>query len=515
MCKVLILFLLLLVPSVHLNAQTLPAIEWEVALGGSEYDSAQKCAQTSDGGYIVAGGTQSHDGQVTNYHGMADGWVVKLDDFGMIQWQRALGGTESDAMAAIQQTSDGGYICAGYTASNNGDVSGNHGLMDAWVVKLDHLGEVQWQKCLGGSGYELAYDVQQTADGGYLVSTQSTSSDGEVPINHGLADAWIVKLDAAGDITWQTSLGGSGYDYLYGILTMQDGRSVLAGGSTSNDGDVSGNHGGYDFWVVELDAFGLITWQTMLGGSANELASGIAMADDGGILLAGYTLSNDGDVSGNHGESDLWVVKLNANGGLIWQQCFGGTLVENGRALSQTGDGGMVVLGYTDSEDGNVTGNHGGSDAWMLKLNGAGELIWQMPLGGSAMEMGSDVHQTSDGGYILCNLSRSSDGDVSLNQGAEDAWMVKLNADEVGLNEFTAPRYLAWPNPATDQIRITSRAHLPNVQVSLADATGRSVLAMSMTGTTLTCEVGDLARGAYMLTLRSSQGTWSCRLLLE
>lgn len=270
----------------------------------------------------------------------------------------------------------------------------------------------------------MTYDIAQTADGGYLVSTQTDSNDGDVSFNNGLHDAWIVKLNAAGNITWQTSIGGSGYDYLLSILTMLDGRFVLAGGSTSNDGDVSGNHGGYDYWLIELDALGGIVWQTMVGGSANELAGGLARVGDGGFLLSGYTLSNDGDVSGNHGESDIWVVKLDGGGGLIWQRCYGGTLAENGAALSQTGDGGMVVLGYSDSNDGDVNGNHGGRDSWVLKLNGTGDLLWQMPLGGSEMEMGSDVHQTTDGGYVLSNLSRSSDGDVSLNQGAEDAWVV-------------------------------------------------------------------------------------------
>ena len=496
-------------------AQMAPAIEWEEALGGSQYDSALECAQTSDGGYIAIGSSQSDDGHVTGNHGMADGWVVKLDAFGAIQWQRSFGGTGSDSMKAIQQTTDGGYICAGYTASNNGDVSGNHGLMDVWVVKLDAGGVVLWQKCLGGSGYDLTYDIAQTADGGYLVSTQTDSNDGDVSINHGLHDAWIVKLNAAGSIMWQTSIGGSGYDYLLSILTLEDGKFILAGGTTSNDGDVSGNHGGYDYWVIELDSLGGIIWQTLVGGSANELAGGLAQAGDGGFLLSGYTLSNDGDVSGNHGGSDTWVVKLDASGGLIWQRCFGGTLNENGAALAQCADGGMVVLGYSDSDDDDVSGNHGGRDSWLLKLNGMGDLQWQLPLGGSQMEMGSDVHQTADGGYVVSNLSRSIDGDVSLNQGAEDAWVVKLDAEQVGVQEFQALDHTLWPNPANDQLMITSRLPQALSLVSITEVSGRTVLTTAMSGTTLACDVSSLNSGTYMITIRSALGIWNSRFLIE
>lgn len=515
MTKSIILSGLSLYAANHAVAQPLPMITWEEALGGTLYESALECSQTADGGYILAGSSQSNDGHVTGNHGMADGWVVKLNSFGMIEWQRAYGGSGSDSFAKIRQTNDAGYICAGFTASNNGDVSGNHGLMDVWVVKLDAIGGIEWQRCLGGSDYELSYDVVQTANGGYLVSTQTSSSNGDVTINHGLHDAWIIKLDASGNIVWQTSLGGSGYDYLLEIQTTLDGRSILAGGSTSNDGDVSGNHGGYDFWVVELDPSGAIIWQRMLGGSFNELAGGLDLANDGGILLSGYTLSNDGDVSGNHGESDVWVVRLAAEGGLTWQQTFGGTLAENGAALVQTGDDSMVVIGFSDSDDGDVTGNHGGRDVWLFKLNGAGDLIWQKPLGGSAMEMGADVDQTADGGYIACGLSRSIDGDVSLNQGAEDAWVVKLDPDDVGIEELPVLEIIVSPNPLTDELHVTSLTLLHDAYVVLIDASGRSVLTLPVAGTSFMCEVGGLARGAYTLTIHLPYGTWSSHIILE
>ena len=169
-----------------------------------------------------------------------------------IEWQKSLGGTNDENAYSIQQTADGGYIAAGYSKSSNGDVTGNHGFYDYWVVKLDGAGNIQWQKCLGGTSYDQAFSIQQTADGGYVVAGWSYSNDGDVTGNHGGDDYWVVKLDTAGIIQWQKSLGGTNDDYAQSIQQTADWGYVIAGGSGSNDGDVTGNHGGADYWIVKL-----------------------------------------------------------------------------------------------------------------------------------------------------------------------------------------------------------------------------------------------------------------------
>jgi len=239
-----------------------PNIEWQKCLGGSNDDEAYSVQQTSDGGYIVAGSTRSNDGDVSGNHEEVwwlvwDFWVVKLDRYGDIEWQKCLGGSDSDWAESIQQTNDGGYIVAGYTGSNDGDVSGNHGEKDFWVVKLDRYGDIEWQKCLGGSGGggsggDYAYSVQQTSDGGYIVAGETWSNNGDVSGYHGGGDVWVVKLDRYGDIKWQKCLGGSSWDWAYSIQQTNDGGYIVAGLTRSNDGDVSGNYGEKDFWVVKL-----------------------------------------------------------------------------------------------------------------------------------------------------------------------------------------------------------------------------------------------------------------------
>ena len=351
-----------------------------------------------------------------------------------IAWQKCLGGSNDDMAYSIKQTGDGGYIVAGKTESNNGDVSGNHSSGDdARLVKLDASGTIVWQKCYGGASYECANSVYQTSDGGYAFAGEVMSNNGDVSGNHGGNDAWVVKLDASGTIAWQKCLGGSGDDKAFSILQTNDGGYIVAGSTNSNDGDVSGNHGGVvDAWVVKLSASGAIAWQKCLGGSGVEIAYSIQQTSDGGYIVAGFTTSNDGDVSGNHGSIDVWVVKLDASGAIEWQKCLGGSGEDYAYSIQQTSDGSYIVAGVTTSTNGDVSGNHGGYDAWVVKLNASGSKVWQKCLGGSGIDMAISIQQTSDGGYIVAGYTASTNGNVSGNHCGDDAWVVKLNPDDSG-----------------------------------------------------------------------------------
>ncbi|MDR2354519.1 MAG: hypothetical protein LBF22_15460 [Deltaproteobacteria bacterium] len=287
-----------------------PNIEWQKSFGGRESDYAYSIQQTSDLGYIIAGRSDSNDGDVKGNHGYADYWIVKLDKQGTLQWQKSLGGRDFDLANNIQQTSDGGYIIAGYSGSNDGNAMMNHWAFDYWIVKLDSQGNIQWQKFFGGSGYDYANSIQQTSDGGYIIAGNSDSKDGDVKRNHGKVDYWILKLDSLGTLQWQKSLGGSRWDYAHSIQQTSDGGYIISGISESNDGDVTGNHGDGDYWIVKLDSQGNIQWQKSLGGSKHDLASSIQQTSDGGYIIAGRSESNDGDVTGNHGKFDYWIVKL-------------------------------------------------------------------------------------------------------------------------------------------------------------------------------------------------------------
>lgn len=410
-----------------------PSIQWQKTLGGANHDRAHCIQQTIDGGYIIAGEITSNDGDVTGFHGDYDCWIVKLDVNGNIKWQKALGGTGQEVAYSIQQTKDGGFIVAGWTTSNDGDVTGNHGGGDYWVVKLDANGNIVWQKTLGGTNGECANSVQQTTDGGYIVSGLAGSRDGDVTGVHGIyADYWIVKLDANGNILWQKALGGYDVDVPYSIKQTTDGGYIVAGYTTSKDGDVTGFHGGSaDSWIVKLDANGNKLWQKTLGGTCTQTANSIKQTTDGGYIVAGYTCSNDGDVTGLHaGSIDCWVIKLDTKGNILWQKTLGGSGHEFGQSIQQSKDGGFIIAGDGGSNDGDMAGSIGG--IWIVKLDANGNKLWHRRLGGTAGELinTGGMQQTTDGGYVVAGTTSSNDGDVTANHGNPpkyDFWIVKLN----------------------------------------------------------------------------------------
>src|SRR5579883_1509082 len=301
-----------------INAQqTAPSIQWEKALGGSDYDVAYDIQQTSDGGFIIAGTSNSNNGDVTGNHDSSDYWIVRLDASGIIQWEKSYGGSGDEIAQSIIQTNDGGYIVAGWSDSKDGDVHGNHGGYDYWVVKLDNSGGIQWDSSYGGSGFDFAYSIVETNDGGYVIGGISNSQNGEVTGNHGGYDYWIVKIDSNGAMKWEKSYGGSGDDgYISdeiignNLQKTNDGGFVLAGSSNSNDGDVTGHHGNVtypDYWIVKIDGTGTMQWERSLGGSNVDAAKSITQTSDGGYIIAGISISNDGDVTGNHGSGDYWI----------------------------------------------------------------------------------------------------------------------------------------------------------------------------------------------------------------
>lgn len=416
-----------------------PRIAWQECLGGSAYDAANDVEKTADRGYIVAGETYSNDGNVSGNHGLRDTWVVKLDKIGDVEWQKCLGGSRFERANSVQQTDDGGYIVAGDTNSTDGDVSGNHGNFDFWIVKLDGAGNIEWQKCLGGSSYDEANSIRQTADGGYIIAGNTNSSDGDVTGNHGIEDFWVVKIDSIGNIEWQKALGGSSFDGGYSVRPTADGCYIVAGITNSNDGDVSGNHGSEDFWVVKLDSIGNIEWQKCLGGSSYDLGLSVQQTHDRGYIVAGITNSNDGDVSGNHGTEDDWVVKLDSIGNIEWQKALGGSKDDEAISIQQTMDRGYIVAGLSLSNDGDVSGNHGDADSWLVKIDCLGNIQWQKSMGGTDYDDSWSARQTAGKGYIAAGLTFSNDGDVSGNHGNGDVWVVKLNSQPSTPHRLSGP----------------------------------------------------------------------------
>jgi hypothetical protein len=447
-------------------------INWQQCYGGSDDDIGTRIAKAKDG-YYLFGTTISLDGQVTGNHGISDYWVIKTDTMGNLLWSKTYGGSSYDELKQVKPTADGGFILFGESFSTDGDVQGNHGGFDYWVVKIDSLGNLLWQKCLGGSYNELAGDFDTTPDSGFICIGAALSNDGDVTGNHGNYDYWVVKLDKNGNIKRETCFGGSFPDLGLSITSTNDGGAILSGWTGLNDGDVQCNyHGGQsDAWIVKLDSTGSIEWQQCYGGSQDEDIYLTIPLSDGGYLCAGNTTSNDGDVSGNHGLHDFWVLKIDHWGNLLSQKCFGGSDMEDPNFMKATSDGNYIIGGYTLSNNGDVSGNHsdpGGSDIWLIKITPDLRLIWQQCIGGKGREEGFDLLEVGPGKYMLLG-SKYGYGYENC-YGRTDMWLVSLtDTTTIGIAEINQDKnpLLVYPNPASKEVVFEYKNFQSNAETTL------------------------------------------------
>jgi hypothetical protein len=403
---------------------------WQKTLGGSQDDVSFDAVATADGSYLVAGHTSSNNGDVTGNKGWTDGWLAKLDNQGNKSWSKTFGGSGEDFITSITALPDGGFAAAGYSNSNDMDVPGNKGEFDFWILRLHNNGTVLWKKNFGGSNDDMAFAMAATPDGGFAVTGFTKSSDGDLSGlgHHGMKDIWLIKLNSSGTLQWQKTLGGSFDESSHAISITADGSIVVAGYAESTDGDLAGStiHGFHDGWIIKLNNSGTVTWKKTIGGNGNESFHSIANTIDGGLIATGYSQSNIGDVSGNRGMNDAWVVKLNSSGNIAWSKSLGGSKDDGANAVLPQGDGGFVVGGFTSSNNGDITQHHGLADVWTFKLNNNGDWVWGKTFGGSHNEAASFILSTADNNFLTGSYSISTDGDITGYHGLADYWILKF-----------------------------------------------------------------------------------------
>jgi len=305
---------------------------WEKIYGGSNDDWANSIQQTKDGGYIVAGYTESFGA------GNFDFYIIKLDAYGNKVWEKTYGGSNDDWANSIQQTKDGGYIVAGSTESFGA------GERDVYVIKLNEDGDKIWEKTYGGSNDDWANSIQQTKDGGYIVAG-STESFG------GGWDVYIIKLNEDGDRIWEKTYGRNSKDWASSIQQTRDGGYIIAGGTGSLE------LGGNDFYIIKLKTDGNVEWVKTYGGGSDDKAYSIQQTNDGGYIVAGYTRSL------GIGKADIYIIKLDIYGNKVWEKTYGGSNDDWANSIQQTKDGGYIVAGVTNSF------GAGDFDVYMIKIN--------------------------------------------------------------------------------------------------------------------------------------------------
>jgi len=516
--------LLLLGGIIYATTFSQPTIVNQKALGGSFREEIGTIALTKDGGSIAGGSSASNKSgeKSQNSRGDFDYWVVKLDKSRAIEWDKTIGGAEDDELYALQQTSDGGYILGGYSISpKSGEKSQNsRGDFDYWIIKLDNLGNIQWDKTIGGNDYDALYSLQQTSDGGYILGGSSSSNkSGEKTGNsRGSDDYWIVKLDNLGRIQWDKTIGGSNYDDLSSLQQTSDGGYILGGTSASSkSGEKTENsRGADDYWVVKLDKSGNIQWNKTIGGTASDGLFSLQQTRDSGYILGGSSASpKSGEkTQSSRGEDDYWVVKLGKLGKFQWDKTIGGSASDELFSLQQTRDTGYILGGYSySSKSGEKTENSRGSaDYWIVKMNKRGDVQWDKTIGGNNYDRLSTIKETVKNSYVMGGVSESGiSGDKTVAQrGVADSWLVWLkynppaaliaasfeNENSVAASSKNkSNEFIVYPNPAKGILHIQTNG---KTTVSLTNQSGKVLLMQIIEGNGI-INISRLTPGIYYL----------------
>jgi len=451
-----------------LNAQS-PDTAWTKTIGGTDYDLGYSVQQTNDGGYIIAGYTESYGA------GDYDVYLIKTDSSGDTLWTRTFGGTEYDPGFSVQQTTDGGYVVAGSTNSYGGS-------SDIYLIKTDSGGDTTWTRAFGGTDYDAGYFVQQTNDEGYII-TGLTLSYGA-----GGADVYLIKTDSSGDTLWTKTFGGYEWEYGFSVQQTIDDGYIVTGFTDSYGAGVD------DVYLIKTDLNGDTLWTRTYGGYNHDAGYFAQQTADGGYIVAGTTESY-----GSGGE-DVYLIKTNSGGDAMWTKIIGGTEYDGGHSIQQTIDGGYIVAGYTQSY------GSGGSDVYLIKTDSSGDTLWTKTIGGIQNDTGEFIRQTADAGYIVIGST------VSYGAGYSDIYLIKLEPEtgielEAVENPLVALESID-PNPFSSDLSIT--CSIPDqtiVELAIFDLSGRLVEELindqlpAGSHTSMWSPSQDMPNGCYLVVL--------------
>ena len=510
--------IILLLSVVTIYAQD-PNILWQRTIGGSGDEELRVSISTLDGGFLIAGPSKSNisGDKSENNIGEDDYWIVKLSSTGNIEWDNTIGGNDLDRVESIIQDVDGGYVIGGWSGSNiSGDKNENcRGFYDYWIVKLNSLGIIQWQKTIGGSNRDILNNIIQTNDGGYFLGGTSNSnisgekSEDSIDFSD---DYWVLKLDNSGNIEWQNTIGGNSEDMLESVLQTPDGGFLLAGHSRSgiSEDKTEINQGNYDYWIVKVNHLGNIEWQNTIGGDDGDILTNVTQSYDGGYLLVGESWSTmSGDkTENNYGDSDYWIIKIDETGSIEWQNTIGGNEADGCLDTYSDFDGSYWIVGFSSS---NISGDktvpsNGSIDIWLLKLNNSGEILNQYSIGGSHSDYSGSINRTTDNKIFLGGNSRSDiSGDKTENSiGENDYWVLKLD-DLLGTTEHLLATGIAlYPNPAKNTLQLNTQDQTID-QINIYTMTGSKVLQLEVGTVSPTIDVSSLATGVYYVQLYSGK----------
>ena len=442
-----------------------------------------------------------------------------MDNDGNIKWSRCYGGTYNDYFLNIISLSNGNYIIAGRTESNDGDVTGFHGGADIWILEIDSVGNILWQKCYGGSAGESLQPPSggstfiKTSDNGFLVSVQSNSTDGDITQHNGGPldlDAWIFKIDSVGNLEWQKTIGGSNEELGVAITEAGSKKYLAAISTLSTDGDLTGLTllGNIDILLVQLDSTGNISDKRIYGGSSQDIINRIIKCSDGGFFMAGTTISYD-DVNG---AGTGWGIKLDESLDIQWSYRFGCANGGPETAMNciETPDSGFILCGFHDGDCAdNLNPTYGHEDYWCAKTNANGQFEWQEAFGGNAGDECFNLSVLPDGRVFLAGFTNSANGLVTGFKGISDGWIVALNnySQIPYLNNSFENEVKLYPNPFTDNclIELTEKTDVIN-QLQVFNYVGDLIQKISPISNKYEFSRKNLSTGIYCFSIITKKG---------
>lgn len=414
------------------------SVSWIQNIGGSSEEEAKCILPTSDGGLLVSGYSYSNDGLLINNKGFQDGWLVKTNSEGYIEWQKNIGGDGADVIEEAKEVEDG-YIVCGWSASTTSTFVTSNGLEDGFVAKINKTGSVIWKKSLGGTLMDKFFDIEILDNGdvvavGYLMSPEVTLSHST---HKGQLDLWVVRFNSDGQLVWQNAYGGSDDDFAYNITRTKDNKLIIAGSSDSMDGAVGTTQGEWDCWLVQLNLNGDLEWSNKFGYGNNEEIIDLLEYNNSYYIIGN---SNSSGRTDSHGHYDAWIVQTDLNGNYINDFSFGSSENDLIYGAVATANG-IFISGQSESSH--------STDGWIMQIDGNGSVITSQLIGGSEYDILRDIAVREDAIFIT-GTSFSSDGDMTQNFGESDILVAKLDDSKREIPQ----QIQIFPNPAADNITL-------------------------------------------------------------
>ena len=530
--------LIFILPALLLFSNIVPGqlqINWQQSYGGSDYEDAQNIIQTEDG-YFVIGSTPSNDGHVSYNHGGGDYWIVQIDDMGNLLWEKTFGGSSGEFLYnGFYAFNTNDIYLVGHSGSTDGDISFDpyDGETNLWIVRISNEGDIIWDRKVG-SPIGLWYNKwgNPTDDGGVICAAQVDYPGGDVTTYYGGYDAWIIKLKSNGETDWDFTMGTSESEIINEVVQTSDGGYIagLYGKPNGIDGNIDCQcmNNSPDAIVYKIDANGNGEWHQCYGGSHGDGISAILEVDDG-YMVAAFSQSNDGDLEGSgwHGEIDIWLLKIDFSGGIIWQKCYGGTNNDFPRKIFQTTDGDYLIFGITHSFNCDVIGNPSNSQydpsIWVFKVDNTGTLLWQQCIGGQATERVNGVSQLPDNKYAIAGeMTYSPSCDVNCSNYFigwwSDYWAFGLTDITVNVADIPdSNKVNVYPNPAnsTLNIELPEYFRIENTIIEIIDNNGKLVLQLNPVSVSSHLDIQHLNSGLFLIKIQHDKTLITKRIIIQ